>query len=214
MRIEPLIAFTLFAIVTTVTPGPNNVMLTATGANVGVRRGLPHLFGVAFGFAFMLALLTVTIGTALTDSPRVLFALRIAGVAVLLWLSWKIATASRNKEAARERPIGFFDAVLFQWVNPKAWLICAGAVSFIQPDGPPAYMQAASSAPSRSFSARPACCCGSASARRCSGCFAPTARCESLTSRWGCSSPRRCRCSSRALDPLAVRRPARSQTGA
>ena len=143
MRLEPLIAFTLFAIVTTVTPGPNNVMLTATGANVGIRRGLPHLFGVAFGFAFMLALLTVTIGTALTDSPRALFALRVAGVAVLLWLSWKIATAGRSKAAARERPIGFFDAVLFQWVNPKAWLICAGAVSFIQADGPPAYVQAA-----------------------------------------------------------------------
>ncbi len=143
MRLEPIIAFTLFAIVTTITPGPNNVMLTATGANVGIRRGLPHLFGVAFGFAFMLALLTVTIGTALTDNPRALFVLRVAGVAVLLWLSWKIATASRSKAAARERPIGFFDAVFFQWVNPKAWLICAGTVSFIQPDGAPAYVQAA-----------------------------------------------------------------------
>jgi len=142
MRLEPLVAFTLFAIVTTITPGPNNVMLTATGANVGIRRGLPHLFGVAFGFAFMLALLTVTIGTALTNSPRVLLALRVAGVAVLLWLSWKIATAGRSGPAKRDRPVGFFDAVLFQWVNPKAWLICAGAVSFIQQDGPPAYAQA------------------------------------------------------------------------
>jgi threonine/homoserine/homoserine lactone efflux protein len=143
MRLEPLIAFVLFMLVTTITPGPNNVMLTATGANVGVRRGLPHLFGVAFGFAFMLALLTVTIGTALTDNPRLLLALRIAGVAVLLWLSWKIATSGRSGPVKRERPIGFFEAVLFQWVNPKAWLICAGAVSFIQPDGPPAYVQAA-----------------------------------------------------------------------
>ncbi len=143
MSLEPLIAFTVFAIVTTVTPGPNNVMLTATGANVGIRRGLPHLFGVAFGFAFMLGLLTVTIGTALTDSPRLLLALRIAGVGVLLWLAWKIATADRTKSKAGERPVGFFDAVLFQWVNPKAWLICAGAVSFIQIDGPPPIVQAA-----------------------------------------------------------------------
>ncbi len=142
MNLEHLIAFTIFAVVTTATPGPNNVMLTATGANVGIRRGLPHLFGVAFGFAFMLALLTVTIAAALADSPRALFVLRVAGVAVLLWLSWKIATAGRNKATARERPVGFFDAVLFQWVNPKAWLICAGAVSFIQPDGPPAIVQA------------------------------------------------------------------------
>ncbi len=143
MHFEYLFAFTIFALVTTITPGPNNVMLTATGANVGVRRGLPHLFGVALGFAFMLALLTVTIGTALSHSPRALFVLRVAGVAVLLWLSWKIATAGRSKAAVRERPIGFFDAVLFQWVNPKAWLICAGAVSFIQPDGPPPFVQAA-----------------------------------------------------------------------
>jgi threonine/homoserine/homoserine lactone efflux protein len=143
MDFEHVIAFTIFAVVTTITPGPNNVMLTATGANVGIRRGLPHLFGVAFGFAFMLALLTVTIATALAASPRALLVLRIAGVAVLLWLAWKIATAGRNKTAARERPVGFFDAVLFQWVNPKAWLICAGAVSFLQPDGPPPLAQAA-----------------------------------------------------------------------
>jgi len=143
MPFDALFAFTIFAVVTTVTPGPNNVMLTATGANVGIRRGLPHLFGVAFGFAFMLALLTVTVGTALAHSPRALLVLRVAGVAVLLWLSWKIATAGRSKAAARERPIGFFDAVLFQWVNPKAWLICASAVSFIQVDGPPPIAQAA-----------------------------------------------------------------------
>jgi threonine/homoserine/homoserine lactone efflux protein len=118
-------------------------MLTATGANVGIRRGLPHLLGVAIGFAFMLALLTVTIGTALTDNPRIMTVLRIAGTAVLLWLAWKIATATRAKAAEGARPIGFFGAALFQWANPKAWLICAGTISFIQPDGPPAYLQAA-----------------------------------------------------------------------
>ena len=143
MHLEHLIAFTVFAVVTTVTPGPNNVMLTATGANVGLRRGMPHLFGVAFGFAFMLFLLTGTTGTALIENPKALLALRTAGIAVLLWLSWKIATAKRSRAAAPERPIGFFGAVLFQWVNPKAWLICAGAVSFLQADGPMPIVQAA-----------------------------------------------------------------------
>ncbi len=137
MRLEPVIAFTVFSIVTTITPGPNNVMLTATGANVGIRRGMPHVLGIAFGFGFMLFLFTAGVGTALTSSPALMLGLNIAGIAVLLWLAWKIATAKRGSAAERERPIGFFGAVAFQGVNPKAWLICAGAVSFLQPDATP-----------------------------------------------------------------------------
>jgi threonine/homoserine/homoserine lactone efflux protein len=134
MRLEPILAYIVFSIVTSVTPGPNNVMLTATGANVGIRRGMPHLLGITFGFGFMLFLLTAGIGTALLSNPTVLIALKIAGIAVLLWLSWRIATAGRSKTTERERPIGFLGAVAFQWVNPKAWLIAAGSVSFLQPD--------------------------------------------------------------------------------
>jgi threonine/homoserine/homoserine lactone efflux protein len=143
MRLEPLLAFAIFAVVTTVTPGPNNVMLTATGANVGMRRGMPHLLGIAFGFSFMLFLLTGITGTALTDNPRALLALRVVGIVVLLWLAWKIATSGRGGAAKREKPIGFLGAVAFQWVNPKAWLICAGAVSFLQAEGPTPVAQAA-----------------------------------------------------------------------
>jgi threonine/homoserine/homoserine lactone efflux protein len=134
MRLEPVIAYFVFSIVTSVTPGPNNVMLTATGANVGIRRGMPHLLGITFGFGFMLFVLTAGIGTALLSNPTVMLALKIAGITVLLWLSWKIATAGRAKNAKHERPIGFFGAVAFQWVNPKGWLIAAGSVSFLQPD--------------------------------------------------------------------------------
>jgi threonine/homoserine/homoserine lactone efflux protein len=136
MRLEPIIAFTLFSVVTSVTPGPNNVMLTATGANVGIRRGMPHLLGISVGFALMQLVFIGGVGTALTSIPELLSALKFAGIAVLLWLSWKIATAGRAGDV-RERPIGFFGAVLFQWVNPKAWLICAGAVSFLQADAAP-----------------------------------------------------------------------------
>jgi threonine/homoserine/homoserine lactone efflux protein len=136
MRLEPIIAFTLFSVVTSVTPGPNNVMLTATGANVGIRRGMPHLLGISVGFALMQLVFIGGVGTALTSIPELLSALQFAGIAVLLWLSWKIATAGRAGDV-RERPIGFFGAVLFQWVNPKAWLICAGAVSFLQADAAP-----------------------------------------------------------------------------
>jgi threonine/homoserine/homoserine lactone efflux protein len=134
MRLEPILAFTLFSIVTSVTPGPNNVMLTATGANVGIRRGLPHLFGVSIGFALMQFVVVGGAGTLLTSSPEVLTSLKVVGIAALLWLSWKIATAGRTGNGVRERPMGFFGAVAFQLVNPKGWLICAVAVSYLQPD--------------------------------------------------------------------------------
>ncbi|MGH6925983.1 MAG: LysE family translocator [Propylenella sp.] len=134
MRLEPILAYFVFAIVTSITPGPNNVMLTATGANVGVWRGLPHMFGISFGFGLMLFLLTAGVGAALTDNETLMLGLKVAGIAVLLYLAWRIATAGRTTSGERERPIGFFGAVAFQWVNPKAWLIAAGSVSFLQPD--------------------------------------------------------------------------------
>jgi threonine/homoserine/homoserine lactone efflux protein len=143
MNAEQLLAFVVFAIVTSITPGPNNVMLTATGANVGFRRGLPHVAGVSLGFALMLFLVAAGLGAAILDSPEAMRMLRYAGIAVLLWLSWKIATAGRPGEAKRERPIGFFTAAAFQWINPKAWLICAGAVSGFLQEGAGAVPQAA-----------------------------------------------------------------------
>ena len=139
-----MIAFAVFALVTSITPGPNNVMLTATGANVGIRRGLPHVLGVALGFGLMLFIVAAGAGSALTGSPSIMRALRVLGIAVLLWLAWKIATAGRTNGAARERPIGFFEAAAFQWVNPKAWLFCAGAVGgFLEGGSSPPAIQAA-----------------------------------------------------------------------
>lgn len=134
MRLEPILAYFVFSIVTSITPGPNNIMLTATGANVGVRRGIPHMLGISFGFGLMLFLVTAGIGTAFIENARLMLGLKIVGIAVLLWLAWRIASAGRAKGAERERPIGFFAAVAFQWVNPKAWLIAAGSMSYLQPD--------------------------------------------------------------------------------
>jgi threonine/homoserine/homoserine lactone efflux protein len=134
MRLEPILAYFVFSIVTSITPGPNNVMLTATGANVGIRRGIPHVLGISFGFGLMLFLLTAGIGTAFIENARLMLGLKIVGIAVLVWLAWRIATAGRATAAERERPIGFFAAMAFQWVNPKAWLIAAGSMSYLQPD--------------------------------------------------------------------------------
>jgi threonine/homoserine/homoserine lactone efflux protein len=141
---EQILAFVVFAFVTSITPGPNNLMLTATGANVGIRRGLPHLFGVALGFALMIFLVAAGAGAALIENPLAMRVIRILGVLVLLWLASKIATAGRSGSVERERPVGFFEAAAFQWVNPKAWLACASAVgTFLQVEGSSAVAQAA-----------------------------------------------------------------------
>ena len=143
MSAEQIVAFLVFAVVTSITPGPNNIMLTATGANVGIRRGLPHMFGVSLGFALMLFLVAAGAGGALLANPGAMGVLRWLGIAVLLWLAWKIGTAGRPGKAGRDRPIGFLEAAAFQWVNPKAWIICAGAVSgFLRADGADAIAQA------------------------------------------------------------------------
>jgi threonine/homoserine/homoserine lactone efflux protein len=133
MRLEPILAFTVFSIVTAVTPGPNNIMLTATGANVGIRRGMPHLLGIIVGFGLMQFIFISGAGTLLTSLPQLIIGLKVIGNAVLLWLSWKSATAGRSG-VVRVRPMGFFSAIVFQLANPKGWLICASAVGFLQPD--------------------------------------------------------------------------------
>jgi threonine/homoserine/homoserine lactone efflux protein len=122
------IAFFLFAVVAAITPGPSNLILTTTGATVGVLRGLPGLFGVAIGMGLMMFLVTFGLGTLIHDSPILFQALKWGGVAFLLWLAWKIATARHSDtDAEAKRPIGFWGAAAFQWVNPKSWLVSASA---------------------------------------------------------------------------------------
>ncbi len=122
------VAFLLFAVAAAGTPGPSNVMLTATGAQVGVLRGLPCLLGQTTGMGLMLFCVLAGLGSLVLGRPDVLQALHWGGAAVLLWLAWKIATASGGIGAASGgRPIGYVDAAVFQWVNPKAWLVSASA---------------------------------------------------------------------------------------
>ncbi len=129
--------FALFAYVASATPGPNNVLLTAVGASVGIRRGLPALAGIAGGFAMMIFVVAIGVGQTiiLADSGFQL-GMRLVGLAVLVWLAWKIATApvapegaSPDEAAVPRREVGFLGAALFQWVNPKAWIICASAIA-------------------------------------------------------------------------------------
>lgn len=120
-------AFLLFAVVAAVTPGPSNLLLTATGATVGVLRGLPCLLGVSVGMGVMMFAVAFGLGSVVLANPAVLRALNWIGAAFLLWLAWKIATAGRGDAAAGKKPVGFVGAAAFQWINPKSWLVCASA---------------------------------------------------------------------------------------
>ena len=133
MNIEILTALILFAFVGSVTPGPNNLMLMASGANFGVRRTLPHVAGIVLGFGIMVVL----VGTGLIqvfDAYPVSYAiLRYFSIAYLSWLAWKIATATPATERAVGRPLSALQAALFQWVNPKAWAMALTAITVYAP---------------------------------------------------------------------------------
>jgi threonine/homoserine/homoserine lactone efflux protein len=126
MTREQTIAFVLFAVAAAGTPGPSNVLLMATGANVGVVRGLPCLLGVGGGMGIMMFVVSFGLGSVVLATPAVLSALHWLGAAFLLWLAWRIATSGRGEAVARE-PVGFLGAAGFQWINPKSWLVCASA---------------------------------------------------------------------------------------
>jgi threonine/homoserine/homoserine lactone efflux protein len=122
-------AFLLFAVVAAITPGPSNIILTSTGAAVGVRRGLPTLLGVAIGMGLMMAIVAFGLGSLVLDHPVILRALKWGGIGFLLWLAWKIATAEHGDETSTRDAIGFRDAAAFQWINPKSWLVSASAAA-------------------------------------------------------------------------------------
>lgn len=135
MTTEQAVAFLLFAVVAAVTPGPSNVMLTAAGANAGVVRGLPCLVGVVVGMGLMMFLVPLGLGSLVLAHPLALRLLNWGGAAFLLWLAWKIATSASLDAATAGDPVGFLGAALFQWVNPKSWLVAASAAgTFLHAD--------------------------------------------------------------------------------
>ena len=136
------LAFVLFAVVAAMTPGPSNLMLASTGAAVGVRRGLPALLGQVVGMGLMLFLVAFGLGSLVLKSPLIIQGLTWGGSGFLLWLAWTIATAGCSEATADSVRVGFWAAAAFQWVNPKAWLVCAGAVgTYLQADAGTAFGQ-------------------------------------------------------------------------
>lgn len=128
MTFEQAVAFLLFAVVVSGTPGPSNLILTSTGASVGVRRGLPALFGQVLGMGFMLFVIGFGLGSLILKHALAVEILKWLGIGFLLWLSWKIATAGHHTQATTETRIGFWHLAAFQWVNPKSWIVCTSAV--------------------------------------------------------------------------------------
>jgi threonine/homoserine/homoserine lactone efflux protein len=144
MTADLLLAATGFVLVTSATPGPNNAMLLASGVNFGFRRTLPHMLGVSAGCALMFVLVGIGLGQAFAAAPLLYQALRYGGALYLLWLAWHIAvargihpsgTGPRGTAPAerRGRPMRFIEGLLFQWINPKAWVMVIGAVTAYVP---------------------------------------------------------------------------------
>jgi threonine/homoserine/homoserine lactone efflux protein len=130
MTSEQAMAFVAFAVAAAGTPGPSNVLLTATGAQVGMLRGLPCLLGVGLGMAIMMFIVAFGLGSVILGNPMILKVVQWSGAAVLCWLAWKVATAQRGATAGADgRAVGFLGAAAFQWVNPKSWLVCASAAA-------------------------------------------------------------------------------------
>jgi threonine/homoserine/homoserine lactone efflux protein len=135
MTFDTLLALILFAFASSITPGPNNVMLLASGANFGLRRTLPHMLGISLGHAVMVGLVGLGLLGLFTALPWLRTGLTIVSVAYLLWLAWKIANAAPPKPGdPTGRPFSFLQAAAFQWVNPKAWYMAIYAQTSFGPD--------------------------------------------------------------------------------
>lgn len=123
-------AFLPFAAVAAFTPGPNNLMLAASGANFGIRRTIPHLLGVVCGFPLLVLAIGLGLGTVFQRHPGIHTVLKFGGAAFLIYLAWRIATAGPGTEdTAPGRPLTFLQAALFQWINPKAWIFTISAIA-------------------------------------------------------------------------------------
>ncbi len=131
MEFGILVSLIGFAFATSATPGPNTLMLLASGVNYGFRRTVPHMLGIGMGFFVLLLCVGFGLGALLQQMPTLFLALKIAGGAYLLYLAWRIAVSRSISENANAgaRPLNFLEAAAFQWVNPKAWAIAVVAMA-------------------------------------------------------------------------------------
>ena len=130
------VALALYSTLMGSTPGPNNVMLTASGVNFGFARTIPHMLGIACGHVAQVMLACLSLGELFVRYPLAQSSLKIAGFCYLLYLSWRILMSSSSAEnKGRRRPLHFYEAVLFQFVNPKAWVFVTTVATLFLPEG-------------------------------------------------------------------------------
>jgi threonine/homoserine/homoserine lactone efflux protein len=136
MTYDLVLALSLFALVSSITPGPNNLMLMASGANFGFRRTIPHMLGVGIGFTLMIVLVGIGLVQIFDLYPISHQILKVVSVIYLFWLARKIANAAppEGDVANESTPITFIQAALFQWVNPKAWTMALTAITAYTPN--------------------------------------------------------------------------------
>jgi threonine/homoserine/homoserine lactone efflux protein len=136
MPIDAVLALALFTFATAFTPGPNNIMVTASGVNFGFARTIPHMAGITVGFMVLLVACAAGLGVMFTAVPALQLTLKVVGSLYMLWLAWKVANARPTSEEAdgMARPLTFLQAAAFQWVNPKAVVIGLTAISlYVRP---------------------------------------------------------------------------------
>ncbi len=127
---ELYLAIFLFGLSAGITPGPNNIMLMASGMNFGIKKSIPHILGVCIGFPIMVILIGLGFSAVFEQYPVLHEVIKVLGLVYLLFLSWLIASASPDKlENKKSKPFSFLQAALFQWVNPKAWVIATSSIS-------------------------------------------------------------------------------------
>jgi len=125
-----LIAVVLFAISSSVTPGPNNITVMASGVNFGVRKSLPVFMGICVGFSVMLLLVGIGFGQIFEQVPSLHIFIKFFGTLYLLYLAYLIATANEiSTSKAQAKPLTFLNGALFQWLNAKAWVVATGAIA-------------------------------------------------------------------------------------
>jgi threonine/homoserine/homoserine lactone efflux protein len=136
----PLAPLMSFAFVSSITPGPNNIMLTSSGIWFGFRRSIPHMLGITFGFGVLLAICAAGIGTLVMAVPAMQMVLKSAGSAYLLYLAWQMRAMRFERDLTQtHQPLGFMGAAAFQFCNPKAWIMAiTGGAAFLPPLAPAA----------------------------------------------------------------------------
>lgn len=139
-----IISIATFTISTVTTPGPNNIMLLSSGLTFGYKKTIPHMSGIIVGFPFMVVLVGLGMGVIFEKFPIILSVLKIVGILYLFWMAYKIANNTSSyevEEGKKSEPFTFFQAAIFQWVNPKAWIMAITAISIFVTANESSYLQ-------------------------------------------------------------------------